>query len=472
MRPFTALLVLSLFSGTLVAAEGTLTVTGTNPINFAWANGDPLPGPAVLTASNTGDQTVKLDWITAISGTLASRLSAVPSTGSIPAFGSPQTIQVYVDPVGLAVGNYTGLVRVVHKLNGGGNGNVISFNVNLAVTVPEGTLSVTGPNPIAFAYDAGGIPPDPVVLTLSNSGNQTVKLDWITAISGTLASRITAVPATGSIPPSGSPQTVEIQIDPIGLANGNYTGLVTITHQMNGGGNGNIFNFNVTLAVTKKSFAVGDTLLGSIDAEDDSDAAWFDGLKGMTLLLKIKPGDGIEKMRVCIVDEFDAVVKSWTLKGGETHNKQFDLEDSGFFALRFEGKKGTGDYKVLTDRKLPDRAKPRTFTKAEPKAGQSLVEFKIGALAGAIVNANVFPKGGLLLTDITVTLLDPTGAVVNITAYKVTSLVAVHLVKVPLTLNGDYTLRVEGLIIVGDMVTVPIAPFQPVLGIADVDLDA
>ncbi len=336
----------------------------------------------------------------------------------------------------------------------------------------EGTLAVSGPSPINFAYTIDGAVPAPAVLTASNVGDQTVKLDWITSISGTLAARITPVPATGSIPPFGSSQNIEVYIDPVGLTVGNYTGLVRVVHKKNGGGNGNIINFAVNLAVSERTFVVGDKLVGSIDAVDDTDHAWFTALKGMTLRLEVKPSGGIEKFRISIVDELDAVVKSWLLKPTETLKKQYEMEASGNFLLRVEEVKGLGSYTILTERKLPDRAKPHTYTKAEPKKGETFVEFKIGALAGAVVNANVFPKGGLLLTDIAVSFLDPTGAAVDIDAYKVTSLVAVHLVKVPLTLTGDYILRVDGLTIAGDMVRVPIAPFQPAAGITAVDLDA
>jgi len=138
-------------------------------------------------------------------------LTATPVTGT-----TPETISISVNPLGMAVGTYTGTVTVV---GAGAANSPPTVAVTLVVTpAPLPNLAVA-PATLSFTAQAGGAAPLSQRVTTTSSKaaiNYTV-----TATTGGGGMWLTAIPASGATPGS-----LSVSANPAALVAGNYAGKI------------------------------------------------------------------------------------------------------------------------------------------------------------------------------------------------------------------------------------------------------
>ena len=141
-------------------------------------------------------------------------LSLSPTSGATPA-----TIDLAFDTTGLLDGVYTTAVTASSP-----SIPTLDLPVTLTVQSPVGELAIS-PSSMAFALAPQETASQTAQLTTTGGGSTTFTIvddaDWLTlsTVSGTLSGA-----ATGS-----GPTPVEVMIDSSGLADGTYTGLVTLS---------------------------------------------------------------------------------------------------------------------------------------------------------------------------------------------------------------------------------------------------
>jgi hypothetical protein len=165
--------------------------------------------------------------------------SASTSTAWLTATGSgstPGSINLSVNPSGLAAGTYTGSVSVTGT--GASNSPVslpVTLNVTTATTNP--TINLT-PSSLSFTYAVGGTAPGSKTLSLASSTGS--PLSYTAAASG--GSWLSLGSSSGSTPGS-----VSVSVNPTGMAAGSYNGTITVT---SGGASNSPQSVPVTLTVT------------------------------------------------------------------------------------------------------------------------------------------------------------------------------------------------------------------------------
>jgi Viral BACON domain len=176
--------------------------------------------------------------------TTSSTSSAIPysastSTAWLTATGAgstPGSINLSVNPSGLAAGTYTGSVSVTGT--GASNSPVslpVTLNVTTATTNP--TINLT-PSSLSFTYAVGGTAPGSKTLSLASSTGS--PLSYTAAASG--GSWLSLGSTSGSTPGS-----VSVSVNPTGMAAGTYNGTITVT---SGGASNSPQSVPVTLTVT------------------------------------------------------------------------------------------------------------------------------------------------------------------------------------------------------------------------------
>ncbi len=188
------------------------------PLNFNVNAGAPSPTPQTVAISSTGANleyraapvtTSGGNWLTAY----------IARSGS-----TPDTVNVTVDPTGLAAGPYTGSVTILSPNDSTG---IKTIPVNLMVAIPFNVESQ--PASLAFGSAGGTPPPQVLAINLNDQGVEAV---------GFSASAVVTTPSGGtwlSVSPSSgtvqfSPATnLTISVDPSGLAPGTYNGSIVVT---------------------------------------------------------------------------------------------------------------------------------------------------------------------------------------------------------------------------------------------------
>ncbi|PYP92404.1 MAG: hypothetical protein DMG65_04180 [Candidatus Angelobacter sp. Gp1-AA117] len=184
--------------------SGNSLLSGASSLNFSgtFQGANPAAQSVQLSASGTG----ALAW-TAVS--TVPWLSVSPSGGPTPA-----TLQVSVNTAGLAGGSYTGAIRLVSL---GATNTSQLINVNLNVVVPPPVI-ILSPAQLSFVAVTGQPNPAAQAFSVTNGGFGT--LSW-SATSSASWLKLSAV--------SGStPSSINVSVDPTGLAPGAYVGSVTV----------------------------------------------------------------------------------------------------------------------------------------------------------------------------------------------------------------------------------------------------
>ncbi len=195
-------------------------------LNVTYTMGDPLPG---LVAASVTSNLGSVPFTYAAS---AAWIQVTPS-GSV----TPATLQIQINPSGLAVGNYTGTLTVATTISQGGK--IIDWTDTSTITLKVNAAPASTPNvsPGSLTFDGGvGQPIAPKGLNLSSAPTSlpysiTTSQGWI-GVS----------PSSGVTGSSGAALTVTI--NPSGLAAGTHTGQIAISLP---GGTPNTINVPVTL---------------------------------------------------------------------------------------------------------------------------------------------------------------------------------------------------------------------------------
>jgi uncharacterized protein (TIGR03437 family) len=219
-------------SGGITTTFGTVTPTS---LTFAFETGtsvsaSTLQSPQYIVVSGTGAFSVTAPVYP--TGQTINWLTVTPTSGT-----APGTIAVSVSPAGLATGTYTATVSVT------------PFAGASATTVSV-TFQVTGPtSPVVVAY------PGSLNFTFNSGSGTTSSQMWFYASDGSNLPLTVTTPQTWlSVSGQSStttPTVVTVQVNnPLSLANGVYTGSVTVT--ATGAANGTV-NVPVVLTVTGSS---------------------------------------------------------------------------------------------------------------------------------------------------------------------------------------------------------------------------
>lgn len=159
---------------------------------------NPASKPLSITSSSS--------LLTFTSASNAAWLSAAPTGGTTPA-----TLNVSVNTAGLAAGTYSGTLTLTAA-----GATTATVPVTLNIALPS-QLSV-GPASLSFSAVVGASAPASKPLSVAATG---AALSFTTASN---AAWFSASPASGN-----TPATVNVSVNPTGLAAGNYSGLLTVT---------------------------------------------------------------------------------------------------------------------------------------------------------------------------------------------------------------------------------------------------
>jgi uncharacterized protein (TIGR03437 family) len=205
------------FSIKVTGSSGPPISVGSANLNFALLQGTAAAPQPIAIANHSA--TVQSFTATATTQTGVNWLSASPTSGTIPAFGSTSVMAV-VDPSRLVPGTYTGTITITtapsaQRLD-------IPVVVTIASSQPQIQLSSTG---FRFQTASGGAAPPPQTVTVLNSGAGTLNFSVSTSTVSGGQGWLSASPSSGSSTAS-SPANVTVSINPAGLAPGDYYGQV------------------------------------------------------------------------------------------------------------------------------------------------------------------------------------------------------------------------------------------------------
>jgi hypothetical protein len=141
----------------------------------------------------------------------------------------------------------------------------------------------------------------------------------------------------------------------------------------------------------------------------------------------------------------------------------YKFTTDGDFTLVLGGANwSTGDFGVETSVVLPADAKNLTKKNLGSKVDGGPIDLTRRLRTGAVLDVTVDPPKPVS-GPLTLTLLDPTGAPVDVAAYtQPFADDGVQLVDVPITTPGLYTIRVTGTATKKEKVNITITPAQPV----------
>ena len=192
------------FTAIQAPAGSTLNTTA-GSLQFAYQVGGAAPPPQTITAYSSG---APLNF-TASASSVGNWLFISPLDGVTSAI-----LSVFVNPIGLAAGVYTGSVTVT--ANGSSNGAQTEV---VTLTVASGPTVTVNPGMLSFSYQQGGspVPAQSLAITAGAPAGFTVSAS---STGGWLA----AVPLG-----STTPATVTVSVSATGLAPGTYSGSVVIS---------------------------------------------------------------------------------------------------------------------------------------------------------------------------------------------------------------------------------------------------
>ena len=189
---------------------------GPSDLSFQVLAGAAAPPAQSLRIENTGGGT--LSW-TATAETASGNWLAVSATLGNVSAGAPATVQINVNPAGLAAGSFSGSITV----SSADTNQSFTVSVSLLVTAPEGVLLLSQTSLLFRAVQAGGAEP-PQTFGVLNIGSGS--LAWTAE---TTVGWLRVSPAAGSSDAgsAGIPR-VTVSVDPSGLGAGFHVGFVEV----------------------------------------------------------------------------------------------------------------------------------------------------------------------------------------------------------------------------------------------------
>jgi hypothetical protein len=312
------------------AALPALTVTPAS-LTFSAQAGGNAPAAQSLSVTSNGAQ-VGLS-ATASTSSGDNWLSVAPASST-----TPSTLNVSVNPAGLAAGTYSGTVTITGAASNSPRTVAVTFTV-AGAALPALTVSQAS---LTFMAQAGGSAPAAQSLSVTSSGAQ-VSLS-ATASTSSGGSWLSVAPAG-----STTPSTLTVSVDPAGLAAGTYSGTVTIA--------GAASNSPQTVAVTLNVTAGGQLPVAVIVAP--------------AINVSVLPG-GRVTFRGAATDPANLpVTYRWTFQGGQPSRST--RQNPGAVTFR-----NPGSYTVtltVTNRQgVSSLPATRVITVAQPNANPRLSE--------------------------------------------------------------------------------------------------
>jgi len=195
---------------TLQVTAGSISAP-TTPLTFTAAYGSTSNLTANVAVTSTPGP---LSFTVATStNNIGTWLTATPVNGTTPA-----TVQVAVNPAGLAVGTFNGSVTITST---GAAGSPITIPVTLSVVTPQ-TLTVTPSGPLSFTYTVGQVIPSGQTLQVQ-AGATAIPFSVTTQTTNGGSTWLATTPTSGATPAS-----ITVNVNPSGLAPGTYQGTVLI----------------------------------------------------------------------------------------------------------------------------------------------------------------------------------------------------------------------------------------------------
>ena len=214
----------------------TYTITATpSPLNFgSLPQGYTQPAEQTVTVKNTGNSAVTLNALPSVDNYT---LTALSTTTLAPNATATFTVR---PNTGLATGTYNRTISI-----SGSNGASASVNTTFSVVAATYTITAT-PTPLNFgSVPVGYAQPAAQTVTVKNTGNSTVTLNALPAVTNYMLSAL----STTTLTPNA---TATFTVRPnLGLAAGNYNRTITVT-----GSNGASPSVNTTFTVNTPSMTV------------------------------------------------------------------------------------------------------------------------------------------------------------------------------------------------------------------------
>ncbi len=212
------------------STQPALTVTPAS-LTFSAQVGGGAPAAQTLSVTSSGAQVSLSATAATVNG--GNWLSVAPASST-----TPSTLNVSVNPAGLAAGTYSGSVTITGAASNSPRTVTVTFTITGAA-LPALTVS---PASLTFTVQAGGNAPASQTLSVTSSGAQVGLSATATTVTG--GNWLSVAPAN-----STTPSTITVSVAPTGLAAGTYSGTVTIT--------GSASNSPLTIAVTLNVTAGG-----------------------------------------------------------------------------------------------------------------------------------------------------------------------------------------------------------------------
>ncbi len=201
---------------TVSTSEGLWMTSG--PLTFQHRIGNPKPETQKLSVSYIANVTFNAK------ANSAGWLRVDPEFGI-----TPTTINVDVDPSALLAGTYSGTITLSAD-------NVVPTNVKVTLTVLGSPALTALPTVLEFQVPAGGLPPPTKSVTVTSTPANNITAQVVNAL------WLNVTPIAGI-----TPQTLQVGVNPIGLAPGIYRGSLVISSP---GANTGGQLVSVTLTVT------------------------------------------------------------------------------------------------------------------------------------------------------------------------------------------------------------------------------
>jgi hypothetical protein len=188
-----------------------------NPISFVMPFGGANPLPQVLTIPTADSSTIRFSAATATSK--GGNWLIISPSGNACCFTSlPVTVRINANS--LAVGNYTGEIRIVEYAN---PGRSMTVPVNLAVVASSLALFDNLPGQTSFSFKPSSANPPSQTIRIGNGGTGT--LSWsVVATTADPGNWITVLPATGVGAGSYTVSVTTSKLPGKGLIAGTYIG--------------------------------------------------------------------------------------------------------------------------------------------------------------------------------------------------------------------------------------------------------
>lgn len=308
---------------------------------------------------------------------------------------------------------------------------------DLRIVHAPSKIAVDSVAPIKVTVVLGANAPAPVVRQVSNAGG--LPLNWAAVVTPG-ASWLTVSPAGAAAQlPSDAAVPMSVSFKNAGLTVGAYQ----TTLRLDNTDSTDFIDIPVTLTVIDQPFLPEDTLSGNLVGALDMQAATFNALKGMQLLLKFSGAQ--QNMKLLVTVEGASKTQSFKVKltpGGKI-SKVVKLKEEGLHTVRFVNLTGSGPYLVKTKiKKLPSKAAHYQSKTVAGKNGLANVPFTV--LPGAKLTASVKPKGGFV-GPISLGLFTPAGLSISLGQYQSAGANGgLTIALVPLAQGGKYNLQVTG----------------------------